>query len=66
MRLSSQIKVLNSCVTPILAYRVQIWSLIKAQAKGLQFAQKWMERRILGMKRKDNENKENDRDQIRI
>ena len=51
MRLNSKIKILESCVIPILTYGAQTWSLTKKQAQSLQTTQRSMERSILGVKR---------------
>jgi len=53
LKLKSKIKILESCVMPVLSYGAQTWSLTKEQTKNLQNTQRAMEKKILGIKLKD-------------
>ena len=60
--LKLKIKMLESCVLPVLSYGSQTWSLTKEQTVKLQKTQRAMERRILGIKLRDKVSKRNIRE----
>ncbi len=53
MKLGLKIKILESCVIPVLTYGAQSWSLTQRQVKRLQQTQNSMLRSILGIRLKD-------------
>ena len=58
MSVKSKVKILESCVIPVLCYGAETWALTKSQVSSLQKTQRAMERSLLGIKlreRKSNE-----------
>ena len=53
MSIRSKIKILESCVIPVLSYGAETWALTKMQVDKLQKTQRSMERNILGIKIRD-------------
>ena len=53
LNLKMKIKILESCVLPVLSYGAQTWSLTKSQTIKLQNTQRAMERKILGIRLPD-------------
>ena len=51
--LKSKMKILESCIMPVLSYGCQTWSLTKTQTSKLQSTQRAMERKIMGIRLKD-------------
>lgn len=51
MTIKAKIKILESCVIPVLSYGAETWALTKAQTNSLQKTQRSMERIILGVRK---------------
>jgi len=51
--LKSKVKILDSCILPVLSYGSQTWSLTKVQTQKLQKTQRAMERKIMGIRLRD-------------
>lgn len=53
LSVKSKIKILESCVMPVLTYGAQTWALTKTQVVGLKKTQRAMERSILNIRLRD-------------
>ena len=53
MSVKSKIKILKSCVVPVLVHEAQTWALTNEQSEELRVTQKQMERSIQGIKKRD-------------
>ena len=59
MSVEWKVKILESCVVPILVYGTRTWALINEPYEKLRVTQRQMERSILGIERRDRIKNEN-------
>ena len=53
LRLSAKVRIMESCVMPVLCYGAETWATTRKQLEGIQKTQRAMAREILGIRIRD-------------